>query len=113
RIKTLLDYKAQVLLDLIAGGSTTPGAGSSAALLGAVAASLAQTVAQHTLKAARSGKRREVYAPFRERADDMLVEVGRLGESGRRAERRTSAISAAACGSSASSPRRGSMIRMS
>jgi methenyltetrahydrofolate cyclohydrolase len=81
RIKTLLDYKAQVLLDLIAGGSTTPGAGSSAALLGAVAASLAQTVAQHTLKAARSGKRREVYAPFRERAEDLLVEAGVLGES--------------------------------
>ena len=76
RIKSLLDYKAQDLLELIAGGSTTPGAGSSAALMGAIAASLAQTVAFHTLKAAR----REVYAPFRDRAETLLAEAGIWGE---------------------------------
>lgn len=80
KIKSLLDYKAQDLLELIAGGSTTPGAGSSAALLGAVAASLAQTVAFHTLKAARSGKRREAYAQFRDRAETLLAEAALLSE---------------------------------
>ena len=76
----LLDRKAQDLLDLFAAGNTTPGAGSSAALQGALAASLAQTVARHTLKAARSGKRREVYAPFRERAETLLAEAGGLAD---------------------------------
>jgi formiminotetrahydrofolate cyclodeaminase len=73
------------LLELFAAGNTTPGAGSSAALMGALAASLAQTVARHTLKAARSGKRREIYAPFRERAETLLAQAGELGDRLRQA----------------------------
>lgn len=81
----LLDRGARELLDLFAAGNTTPGAGSSAALMGALAASLAQTVARHTLKAARSGKRREIYIPFRERAEVLLAKAGELAERLRRA----------------------------
>ena len=81
----LLDRGARDLLDLFAAGNTTPGAGSSAALMGALAASLAQTVARHTLKAARSGKRREAYAPFRERAEALLAQAGELADRLRRA----------------------------
>ncbi|HET9211391.1 MAG TPA: cyclodeaminase/cyclohydrolase family protein [Thermoanaerobaculia bacterium] len=81
----LLDRGALELLELFAAGNTTPGAGSAAALMGATAASLAQTVARHTLKAARSGKRRETYAPFRERAEALLEQAGDLGERLRRA----------------------------
>jgi formiminotetrahydrofolate cyclodeaminase len=81
----LLDRGARELLELFAAGNTTPGAGSSAALQGALAASLAQTVARHTLKAARSGKRREIYAPFRERAEALLEQAGDLADRLRRA----------------------------
>lgn len=82
---SLLDRGARELLELFAAGNTTPGAGSSAALMGALAASLAQTVARHTLKAARSGKRREIYAPFRERAEALLEQAGDLADRLRRA----------------------------
>ncbi|HEY3566501.1 MAG TPA: cyclodeaminase/cyclohydrolase family protein [Thermoanaerobaculia bacterium] len=81
----LLDRGAREFLELFAAGNTTPGAGSSAALMGALAASLAQTVARHTLKAARSGKRREIYIPFRERAEALLEQAGDLAERLRRA----------------------------
>jgi formiminotetrahydrofolate cyclodeaminase len=81
----LLDRTARELLELFAAGNTTPGAGSAAALMGAIAASLAQTVARHTLKAARSGKRREIYIPFRERAEALLAQSGELAERLRRA----------------------------
>src|SRR3954453_21603481 len=81
----MLDREARALLELFAAGNTTPGAGSAAALMGAVAASLAQTVARHTLKAARSGKRREVYAPFHERAEALLEQAGDLADRLRRA----------------------------
>lgn len=63
------------LLDLFAAGRNTPGAGSAAALMGALAGSVLQTVARHTIKAAESSKRREVYVPFRERAEAILVEA--------------------------------------
>jgi formiminotetrahydrofolate cyclodeaminase len=81
----ILSRSSRDLLELFAAGNTTPGAGSSAALMGALAASLAQTVARHTLKAARSGKRREVYAPFRERAEALLEQAGDLAGRLRRA----------------------------
>src|SRR3954454_7282360 len=81
----MLDREARDLLDRFAAGNTTPGAGSSAALMGAIAASLAETVARHTLKAARSGKRREVYIPFRERAEALLAQAGELADRLRRA----------------------------
>jgi formiminotetrahydrofolate cyclodeaminase len=81
----ILSRGALELLELFAAGNTTPGAGSSAALMGALAASLAQTVARHTLKAARSGKRREIYAPFRERAEALLEQAGGLADRLRQA----------------------------
>jgi len=84
-LSSFLDREAHDLLDRFAAGNTTPGAGSSAALMGAIAASLAQTVAHHTLKAARSGKRREVYIPFRERAEALLAQAGELADRLRRA----------------------------
>jgi formiminotetrahydrofolate cyclodeaminase len=84
-LSPLLDRTAQDLLDRFAAGNTTPGAGSAAALMGALAASLAQTVVHHTFKAARSGKRREIYAPFRERAEALLEQAGHLADRLRRA----------------------------
>src|SRR3954451_15609787 len=63
------------LLDLFAAGRNTPGAGSAAALTGALAGSVLQTVARHTIKAAEGSKQREVYAPFRERAEAILEEA--------------------------------------
>ncbi len=73
--RLLIAYTAGELLDLFAAGRNTPGAGSAAALTGALAGSILQTVARHTIKAAESPKRREVYAPFRERAEALLVEA--------------------------------------
>jgi formiminotetrahydrofolate cyclodeaminase len=80
RAGEILDLKTQDLLARFAAGNTTPGAGSAAAFMGALAASVAQTVARHTLKAAESGKRREVYAPFRERAEALLGQAGGLSD---------------------------------
>jgi len=72
---SFLDRTTRDLLDLFAAGGNTPGAGSAAALTGALAGSVLQTVARHTIKAAESPKRREVYAPFRERAEAILEEA--------------------------------------
>jgi formiminotetrahydrofolate cyclodeaminase len=73
---SFLHRTALDLLDLFAAGRNTPGAGSAAALTGALAGSVLQTVARHTIKAAAEGsKRREVYAPFRERAEILLLEA--------------------------------------
>lgn len=70
-----LDRTTLELLDLFAAGRNTPGAGSAAALTGALAGSVLQTVARHTIKAAEGSKRREIYAPFRERAEAILEEA--------------------------------------
>jgi formiminotetrahydrofolate cyclodeaminase len=83
-LRNFLTLQTKDLLARLAAGNTTPGAGSSAALMGALAASLAQTVARHTLKAARSGRRREIYAPFRERAEALLAQAGDLADRLRR-----------------------------
>jgi formiminotetrahydrofolate cyclodeaminase len=80
----ILSRGSHELLERFAAGNTTPGAGSAAALMGALAAGLAQTVARHTLKAARSGKRREIYIPFRERAEVLLAEAASLADRLRR-----------------------------
>jgi len=72
---SFLERTTRDLLDLFAAGGNTPGAGSAAALTGALAGSVLQTVARHTIKAAESPKRREVYAPFRERAETILEEA--------------------------------------
>jgi formiminotetrahydrofolate cyclodeaminase len=75
---SFLDHKASDLLDLFAAGKNTPGAGSASALMGALAGSLLQTVARHTLKAAENPKRREPYEPFRERASVLLEQAATL-----------------------------------
>jgi formiminotetrahydrofolate cyclodeaminase len=75
---SFLDRKAVDLLDLFAAGKNTPGAGSASALMGALAGSLLQTVARHTLKAAANPKRRETYEPFRERAAILLEQAAGL-----------------------------------
>lgn len=51
---SFLDRTSADLLDLFAAGKNTPGAGSAAALTGAVAGSLLQAVARYTI---RAGKR--------------------------------------------------------
>jgi formiminotetrahydrofolate cyclodeaminase len=73
--RPLLNLATRDLLDLFASGRNTPGAGSAAALTGALAGSVLQTVARHTIKAAEGSKRREIYAPFRERAEAILEEA--------------------------------------
>lgn len=77
---SFLDPKAADLLDLFAAGKNTPGAGSASALMGALAGSLLQTVARHTLKAAENPKRRETYEPFRERAAALLEQAAALSD---------------------------------
>jgi len=74
-----LDLPAAELLERFAAGKLTPGAGSAAALMGAVAGSLIQAAAQYAIKA----RKREAEAPFVERAGVLLAEArersGRLG----------------------------------
>lgn len=70
---SLLDQTSADLLNLFAAGRNTPGAGSAAALTGAMAGSLLQAVALYTIRAARKGE--EAYAPFLERAEALLEEV--------------------------------------
>src|SRR6476469_8180388 len=66
---SFLDLGVRDLLDRFAAGRNTPGAGSAAALGGAIAGGLLVTVARHTINAARSGQRTAVYEPYRERAE--------------------------------------------
>ncbi len=77
----LLDLPAAELLERFAAGKLTPGAGSAAALMGAVAGSLIQAAAQYAIKA----RKREAEAPFRERAGVLLAAArersGRLGKA--------------------------------
>ncbi|MES1211830.1 MAG: cyclodeaminase/cyclohydrolase family protein [Acidobacteriota bacterium] len=72
-----LDRPTQDLLDLFAAGKNTPGAGSAAALAGALAGSLIQSVALYTLRAAEKKGDQE---PLRERAEAILDEARRLSE---------------------------------
>ncbi len=67
---TFLDRPVQEMLDLFADGRNTPGAGTAAALSGALAGSLLQTVARHTLRATNHGS--EAKASFHERAETLL-----------------------------------------
>ncbi|HEX6902344.1 MAG TPA: cyclodeaminase/cyclohydrolase family protein [Thermoanaerobaculia bacterium] len=69
---SLLDHTAADLLALFAAGKNTPGAGSAAALTGALAGSLLEAVARYTIRAAAKG---EAYASFQERAEVLLSEV--------------------------------------
>lgn len=73
---TLLDQTARELLDLFAAGKNTPGAGSAAALMGAVAAALIQSVAKYTRNAA--GRKSDL--ALRDRSAAILEEARRLGE---------------------------------
>lgn len=69
---SFLDRSTQDLLELFAAGKTTPGAGSAAALAGALAGSLIQSVALYTLRAAEKSGDQE---PLRERAEAILEEA--------------------------------------
>jgi formiminotetrahydrofolate cyclodeaminase len=70
RDDSFLDRSARELLDLFAAGRNTPGAGSAAALMGALAGSLIQAVAKYTLKAQAPTPERA------ERAETLLKEAG-------------------------------------
>jgi formiminotetrahydrofolate cyclodeaminase len=68
---SFLDRTAADLLDLFAAGKNTPGAGSAAALTGAMAGSLLQAVARYTIRAVRKPG---ADASFLERAEALLEE---------------------------------------
>ena len=68
----LLNQRTTDLLDLFAAGKNTPGAGSAAALTGAVAGSLLQAVARYSI---RDVAKRGSADPFGERAGVLLEEV--------------------------------------
>jgi formiminotetrahydrofolate cyclodeaminase len=68
----LLDLRTTDLLDLLAAGKNTPGAGSAAALAGAVAGSLLQAVARYSI---RDAARRGSADLSGERAGILLEEV--------------------------------------
>jgi formiminotetrahydrofolate cyclodeaminase len=70
---TFLDRPVHELLDLFAHGRNTPGAGTAAALTGALAGSLLQTVARHTLRATHHAN--DVKASFHERAGTLLEQA--------------------------------------
>jgi glutamate formiminotransferase/formiminotetrahydrofolate cyclodeaminase len=78
---SLLDLPTADLLERFAAAKLTPGAGSAAALLGAVAGSLVQAAARYAIKR----RPRESDAPFRERATVLLAEArgrsDRLGQA--------------------------------
>jgi formiminotetrahydrofolate cyclodeaminase len=69
---SLLDRRAADLLDLFAAGKNTPGAGSAAALAGAVAGSLLQAVARYSI---RDAAKRGSADSFGEKAGILLDEV--------------------------------------
>jgi formiminotetrahydrofolate cyclodeaminase len=73
---SLLALPTADLLERFAAAKLTPGAGSAAALLGAVAGSLVQAAAKYAIK--RREKEGEV--PFRERATILLTEAGERSE---------------------------------
>jgi formiminotetrahydrofolate cyclodeaminase len=68
---SFLDFPTADFLERIAAAKLTPGAGSAAALLGAVAGSLVQAAAKYAIKSRKSGAE----APFRERATVLLAEA--------------------------------------
>jgi formiminotetrahydrofolate cyclodeaminase len=78
---SFLDLTTAELLERFAAAKLTPGAGSAAALLGAVAGSLVEAAAQYAIKR----RLREGEAPFRERATVLLAEAHersvRLGQA--------------------------------
>jgi formiminotetrahydrofolate cyclodeaminase len=69
---SLLDRTSTDLLELFAAGKNTPGAGSAAALTGAVAGSLLQAVARYTIRAARKPG---AAASYLDRAEALLEEL--------------------------------------
>jgi methenyltetrahydrofolate cyclohydrolase len=76
---SLLDRTAADLLEAFAAGTNVPGAGSAAALSGAVAGSLLQAAARYAIKAAGRG-----------RGSDFLEKAEALLESARERSRRLS-----------------------
>jgi formiminotetrahydrofolate cyclodeaminase len=74
---SFLDCGTHELLDLFAAGKTTPGAGSAAALAGALAGALIQSVALYTIRAAEKRGDQEL---LRERAEAILEEARKKSE---------------------------------
>lgn len=70
--ETSADITPRAFLDATAAGSPTPGGGSTAALAGALGASLTQMVANLTLG-------RKKYAEVEEQAADILARAGKVG----------------------------------
>jgi formiminotetrahydrofolate cyclodeaminase len=79
--RSFLGLPTADLLERFAAAKLTPGAGSAAALLGAVAGSLVQAAAKYAIKR----REKEGEAPFRERATVLLAEAAewsdRLGQA--------------------------------
>ena len=71
KVPSLLALPIAELLERFAAAKLTPGAGSAAALLGAVAGSLVQAAARYAIKE----KQREAESPFRERATILLADA--------------------------------------
>jgi methenyltetrahydrofolate cyclohydrolase len=78
---SFLDRTVGELLDLFAAGKTTPGAGSAAALAGALAGSLVQAVARYTIQEAEKGSD----VRLKERAEAFLTEAEARTEDLRKA----------------------------
>ena len=75
RYGSLLDRTAADLLELFAAGKNIPGAGSAAALTGAVAGSLLQAVARYTIRAAGKGDAEALLEEIGERSRHLSAAV--------------------------------------
>ncbi|MFP5287437.1 MAG: cyclodeaminase/cyclohydrolase family protein [Thermoanaerobaculia bacterium] len=78
---SFLDRPAADLLDLFAAGKTTPGAGSAAALQGALAGSLVQAVARYSRAEALLSQARERSGRLRQAVDEDAAAFARYWQS--------------------------------
>jgi formiminotetrahydrofolate cyclodeaminase len=78
---SFLDRSAGDLLDLFAAGKTTPGAGSAAALQGALAGSLVQAVARYSRAEEVSSEARERCERLRRAVDEDAAAFARYWKS--------------------------------
>lgn len=78
---SFLDLSARDLLDLFAAGKTTPGAGSAAALQGALAGSLVQAVARYSRAEELRIQARERSGRLRQAVDEDAAAFARYWQS--------------------------------
>lgn len=78
---SFLDRSAGDLLDLFAAGKTTPGAGSAAALQGALAGSLVQAVARYSRAEGALSEARERSGRLRQAVDEDAAAFARFWKS--------------------------------